>query len=231
MARTIRLNTSTGAAAGGGAAGLSTADVERVVEDKARWILDYEKDYGATIPNGWLPLIPAIDFDNCFSYKVLIRGFGPSSSSTRLDVRFMSGTSPISGTSNYNSQGNYNTSASNNGFGANSTFNNGNYQPSSPTNDSAGTGGAQNMKEFIFFFNRSDAPNNGRRYCSFTYIVYPPQAGGYQSFGSRSTHEIIASQDFDNMTFGFSGGAFYSPASASVTPVVQVYKQLRAPAS
>ena len=66
MARTIRLNTSTGAAAGGGAAGLNTADVERVVEDKARWILDYEKDYGATIPNGWLPLIPAIDFDNCF---------------------------------------------------------------------------------------------------------------------------------------------------------------------
>ena len=42
MARTIRLNTSTGAAAGG-AAGLTTADVERVVEDKARWILDYEK--------------------------------------------------------------------------------------------------------------------------------------------------------------------------------------------
>ena len=54
MARTIRLNTSTGAAAGGGAAGLSTADVERVVEDKARWILDYEKDYGNDIPNGWL---------------------------------------------------------------------------------------------------------------------------------------------------------------------------------
>ena len=30
-----------------------------------------------------------------------------------------------------------------------------------PTNDSVGTGGAQNMKEFIFFFNRSDAPNSG----------------------------------------------------------------------
>ena len=44
MARTIRLNTATGAAAGG-AAGLTTADVEKVVEDKARWILDYEKDY------------------------------------------------------------------------------------------------------------------------------------------------------------------------------------------
>ena len=68
MARTIRLNTSTGAAAGG-AAGLSTADVERVVEDKARWILDYEKDYGNDIPTGWIPLIPTVDFDNCFSYK------------------------------------------------------------------------------------------------------------------------------------------------------------------
>tara|TARA_B000000557_G_scaffold110696_1_gene89881 strand:+ start:10008 stop:10700 length:693 start_codon:yes stop_codon:yes gene_type:complete len=230
MARTIRLNTATGAAAGG-AAGLTTADVEKVVEDKARWILDYEKDYGDSIPSGWLPLIPAIDFDNCFSYKVLIRGFGPNSGTSRMDVRIQSGASPISGTSNYNSQGNYNTNGSSNGFGANSTFSNGNYQPSSATYDSASTGGAQNMKEFVFFFNRSDAPNTGRRYFSFTYIVYPPQAGGYQQYGSRSTHEIIASQDFDNIAFGFSGGAFYSPTSASVTPVIQVYKQLRAPAS
>ena len=210
MARTIRLNTSTGAAAGG-AAGLTTADVERVVEDKARWILDYEKDYGNDIPTGWIPLIPTVDFDNCFSYKAVIRGFGPSSGTTRMDIRLTNGGGPISGSSNYSSQGIYGVSGSSNAFGANSSFNSGQYQPSSATYDSVGTGGAQNMKEFTFFFNRSDAPNSGRRYFSFEYVVYIPAVGGYQSYGSRSRHDVVASQDFDGFSFGFGGAHFIAP--------------------
>ena len=98
MARTIRLNTSTGAAAGGGAAGLTTADVERVVEDKARWILDYEKDYGNNIPNWMDPLIPDIDFDNCFSYKVRDPGLGQIAAAARDGHSVSQRYFPISGT-------------------------------------------------------------------------------------------------------------------------------------
>ena len=45
----------------GGAAGLTTADVERVVEDKARWILDYEKDMEPLFQTVDVPLIPLLD--------------------------------------------------------------------------------------------------------------------------------------------------------------------------
>jgi len=231
MARSIRLNTASGAAASSGSSGLSQAEVETIVDDKARWILDYEVDYSSSgIPTGYLPLIQSVDFDNVAAYHCIMRGFGPSSSQTRLQFRIMSGTSPISGSSQWSYQAVYGTS-SGNGTGSNTSFSNGIFEPSAWTNDSVATSGAQNHKEITFFFNRSDAPNDGSRCFEADYIAYVPNRGGYQSWASRSLHSIEASSDFNKIEFGFSGGSYLDPSTAETTPTVQVYKQLRAPAT
>ena len=62
------------------------------------------------------------------------------------------------------------------------------------------------------------------------YLAYVPATGGYQN-ASRSFHTIFTSADFDKIEFGFGGGNFYDPSNAATTPTVQVYKQLRAPAT
>ena len=60
MARTIRLNTASGGtAASGWRAGLTTADVERIIDDRVRGTVVYEKEYTSSVPNGYVPLIPA----------------------------------------------------------------------------------------------------------------------------------------------------------------------------
>ena len=231
MARSIRLNTASGAAASSGSSGLSQAQVETVVEDKARWILAYEVDYsGSGIPSGYLPLIPTVDFDNVSAYHCVMRGFGPNSGNTRLQFRFMSGTNPIAGSSSWSYQAVYGNSQYN-GTGSNTSFNNGNFEPSQWTNDSHATGNAQNHKEVTFFINRSNAPSSGRRALDVDYLAYVPATGGYQGNASRSFHTIFTSADFDKIEFGFSGGSFYDPSNAATTPTVQVYKQLRAPAT
>lgn len=231
MARTIRLNTASGAAASSGSSGLSQAQVETVVEDKARWILAYEKDYSSSgIPTGYLPLIPTVDFNNVSVYHCIMRGFGPSSGNTRLQFKIMNGTNPISGNSSWSYQAVYGTSQYN-GTGSNTSFNNGIFEPSAWNNDSHATGNAQNLKEVTFFINRSDAPNDGRRSLEVNYLAYVPATGGYQGNASRSFHTIFTSADFDKIEFGFGGGSFYDPSNAATTPTVQVYKQLRAPAT
>lgn len=230
MARAIRLNTASGATASSGSSGLSQAQVETVVEDKARWILAYEADYSSSgIPTGYLPLIQTVDFDNVAAYHCIMRGFGPTSSQSRLQFKIMSGSSDIAGNSNWSYQAVYGNSQYN-GTGGNTSFSNGNFQPSAWTDDSVATGGAQNHKEITFFFNRSTAPSNGSRYFEADYLVHVPAPGGYQSYGSRSFHKINASAEFNRIDFGF-GGTFYDPTNAGTTPSVQVYKQLRAPAT
>ena len=66
------------------------------------------------------------------------------------------------------------------------------------------------------------------------YKVFVPANGGYQSYGSHSFHSFFlgnnGNDNWDNIEFGF-GGAFYANSLASCNPVVQVYRQLRAPAS
>ena len=232
MARSIRLNTASGAAASSGSSGLSQAEVETIVNDKVRWTLHYEVDYSSSgIPSGgYLPLIETVDFDNVSAYHCIMRGFGPNSGTTRLQFKLMSGTSSISGNSNWSYQAVHGTSQYN-GTGSNTSFSNGTWEPQAWNNDSVGASGAQNHKEIIFYFNRSDTPNNGRRKFQADYRVYVPEHGGYQNYGSRSFHSINASGDFDKIEFGFSGGTYYDPATASTTPYVQVYKQLRAPAT
>ena len=230
MARTIRLNTASGVAASSGSSGLSQAQVETIVDDKARWVLHYEKDYsGSGIPTGYLPLLESIDFDNVFAYHCVLRGFAPSSSSTRMQFRIMNGNNPISGSSSWSYQAVHGNSQYN-GAGSNTNFSSGQFQPSAWGNDSVATGGGQNHKEITFFFNRLNAPSSGYRYFEADYLVYVPATGGYQSYGSRSFHSIYASGDFNKIEFGF-GGTYYDPSNASTTPTVQVYKQLRAPAT
>lgn len=231
MARTIRLNTASGAAASSGSSGLSQAQVETIVDDKARWILAYEADYSSSgIPTNYLPLIPTVDFDNVSAYHCVMRGFGPSSSNTRLQFRLMSGTSPIAGSSAWSYQAVYGNSQYN-GTGSNTSFSNGLFEPSQWVSDSYATGNAQNHKEVTFFINRSNAPSSGRRAMDMDYLAYIPATGGYQGQASRSFHTIYASGDFDKIEFGFSAGSYYDPSNAATTPTVQVYKQLRAPAT
>ena len=58
MARTILLNTADGSSS---SSGLTQAQVETIVDDKARWVLAYEKVYNRNaVPSGWLPLIPKL---------------------------------------------------------------------------------------------------------------------------------------------------------------------------
>lgn len=230
MARTIRLNSATGAVASAGSSGLSQSQVETIVDDKARWILDYEVDYSSGgIPQGYLPLIQSVDFDNVAAYHCIMRGFGPSSSQTRMKFRIMSNTSAIAGSSNWSYQAVYGVSSTN-GTGSNTSFSNGMFEPSAWSNDSVASGGAQNHKEITFFINRSDAPNDGKRCFEADYIAYVPARGGYQSWASRSLHSVRTSSDFNKIEFGF-GGSYYDPSNAETTPTVQVYKQLRAPAT
>ena len=59
MARTIRLNTSGGGAAAS-SSGLGQSDVERIIDDRVRGTLVYEKEYTSSVPSGYVPLIPKL---------------------------------------------------------------------------------------------------------------------------------------------------------------------------
>ena len=235
MARTIRLNT-----AGGGAAasssGLGQADVERIIDDRVRGTVVYEKEYTSSVPSGYVPLIPAANLnrDTDATYHCFIRGFAPNSGSARMSIRFRNGSSNVSGSSQWTYWANYGTSGGGNGTGSNTNFSNGELQPSVWTYDSTASGGAQNMKEIIFHLNSSTAPSDGQNRVEMEYKVFVPAPGGYQSYGSHSFHSMLignnSGNNWDNIDFGF-GGAYYSNASLSCNPVVQVYRQLRAPAS
>lgn len=235
MARTIRLNT-----AGGGAAasssGLGQADVERIIDDRVRGTVVYEKEYTSSVPSGYVPLIPksALNQDTDATYHCFIRGFGPNSGGTRMTIRFRKGTSSVPGSSNYTYWANYGTSGSSNGTGTNGNISGGSFEPSAWSYDSVASSGAQNMKEIIFHVNAKDSPTDGRNRVEMEYKVFVPANGGYQSYGSHSFHSFFlgnnGNDNWDNIEFGF-GGAFYANSLASCNPVVQVYRQLRAPAS
>ena len=103
MARTIRLNTTDGSGAAAGGA-LTQAQVETIVDDKARWTLAYEKVYDRNnIPSGWLPLLSAdiLDQDAASSYHVSMMGFGPNSGAAQMDIRFRNGTSAVANNSRW----------------------------------------------------------------------------------------------------------------------------------
>ena len=226
MARTIRLNTADGTVSTG--SGLTQAQVETIVDDKARWILAYEKVYNRNaVPAGWLPLIPAsaLDQNAASSYHCSLIGFGPSSGNDRLEIRFLNGTSPMSATSSWTY---WSTTGTNN-----TTFSSGQFTPSQNSNDSTGIGDAMNHKELTWWFGRADGPGQSRNMVTLEYKHYVPAPGGYQSYGGYGYHTIVLGQTntnvWDNIEFGFGGGAFL--ATNNVDPVIQVYKQLRAPAS
>lgn len=236
MARTIRLNTASGgAAASGGSGGLGQSDVERIIDDRVRGTLVYEKEYTTSVPSGYVPLIPAANLnqDTDATYHCFIRGFGPSSGSARMSIRFRNAGSNVSGSSQWTYWAVYGTSQYN-GTGSNGNFSNGEFQPSQWTYDSVASGGAQNMKEIIFHVNSTTAPSDGRNRVEMEYKVFVPAPGGYQSYGSYSFHSLLiggnSANNWDSIDFGF-GGQYYGNSSASCNPVVQVYRQLRAPAS
>lgn len=235
MARTIRLNTASGGAAGSGGSGLGQADVERIIDDRVRGTVVYEKEYTSAVPSGYVPLIPAsaLNQDTDATYHCFIRGFGPNSGSSRMTIRFRKGSSGVTGSSAWTYWANYGTS-SGNGTGSNGSMSAGGFEPSPWGNDSVASTGAQNMKEIIFHVNAKNSPSDGRNRVEMEYKVFVPAQGGYQSLGSHSFHSFClgnnSSDNWDNIEFGF-GGNFYANSSASCNPVVQVYRQLRAPAS
>ena len=232
MARTIRLNTTDGSGAAAGGA-LTQAQVETIVDDKARWTLAYEKVYDRNnIPSGWLPLLSAdiLDQDAASSYHVSMMGFGPNSGAAQMDIRFRNGTSAVANNSRWTGFARY---GQNSGWSTNTTFSSGQFKPSTYVNDSVAGGEAMNHKEMTWWFGPKTAPGKGRNQVSLEYKHFVPEYGGYQSYGGHSFHSFIigsnSNANWDNIEFGFGGGAFATPAD--VDPVIQVYKQLRAPAS
>ena len=232
MARTIRLNTTDGSGAAAGS-GLTQAQVETIVDDKARWTLAYEKQYERnSIPSGYLPLLSTdvLDQDTASSYHISMIGFGPNSGTAQMDIRFRNGTSAVSGSSRWTGFARY---GNNNGWSTNTTFSNGEVKPSIYVNDSVASNEAMNHKEMTFWFGPTNAPGKGRNQVTLEYKHFVPEYGGYQSYGGHSYHSFLigsnSTANWDNIEFGFGGGAFFAPND--VNPVIQVYKQLRAPAS
>lgn len=90
-----------------------------------------------------------------------------------------------------------------------------------------------NHKELTWWFGRTDGPGWNRNAVTLEYKHFVPAHGGYQSYGGYGFHSMVLGQTttkvWDNIEFGFGGNAFLAPNN--VDPVIQVYKQLRAPAS
>ena len=91
------------------------------------------------------------------------------------------------------------------------------------------------MKEiYIFLWPETMPLIHGRRYFHSQYFVYIPAMEGINQLWISQLsrfHYWLKTLTGTISNFGFSGGAFYTPHDAGVTPVIQVYKQLRAPAS
>ena len=227
MARTIRTNTASGAAT---SASLSSADVQKLIDDRVQWTLDYEKIYTSQPPAGQLDLIPTIDTAKVAAYRVEMQGFAPNSGSARMYLYPRSGGGAPSGTTYYAWWGTYGTSQYN-GYGSDSSFSSNNgFQPNSASNDSIADSNAQNRKEIYFYFNAPTDPGIGPNIYHIHYVAYPGNSNGGQGLGTEVRYQLRSPAIVDGFQFGF-GGAYYNPSTLQVNPFIRVYKQLRVPAS
>lgn len=227
MARTIRTNSASGAAASGS---LTTTDVQNQIDSRVQWILDYEKIYTDTPPSGQLDLIPTIDTAKFSAYYVEMQGFAPNSGSTRMRLYPRHSGSAVSGSTHYAWWGTYGTSQYN-GYGSNTSFSGVNgFTPNSASNDSIADSGAQNRKEITFHFNSPDDPGSGPNIYHIHYVAYPGNYTGGQNLGTEVRINLYSPQIVDAYKFDL-GGAYYSAATLGVNPFIRVYKQPRVPAS
>lgn len=225
MARTIRLNSASGG--GGEAAGLTAADVTTQIQDQAQWILDREKVY-TTIPSGSeKQLLVTPDFDNVTTYHCILKGWADESSASQILFQFQSGENNISGNSSWSYHGRY----SNTPTTGNTTFSNGYFYPAAGQVNTGWYQGGTNIHEFKIHINNNDVASDGRRKLGIEAWNFVPDTGGYQSYSYHIYHTIYAAQEWDNIKFWFDGSNYATADNMSMNPTIQVYKQLRVPAS
>ena len=222
MARTIRLNSADGSAASSG--GLTAANVTTQIQDQAQWTLDREQVFTDT-PATQKHLVFEADFENVASYHCILKGFTDSSGAGLFRLHFMEGGQNIGGNSQWTYTGRYGTTWGQ----SNTTFGSGEFYPQTSQNDSYQEG--SNFRELLFHINNNEADSNGRRYVNIEYKAYVPWFGGYQSYSQHWMHYINCASDWDNVKFDMNGQNFAAPSQVKLNPVIQVYKQLRAPAS
>lgn len=222
MSRTIRLNSTDGSAASSG--GLTTADVTTQIQNQAQWILDREKVFTST-PDQQKHLLFEADFENVASYHCILKGFTDYNGAGLFRLHFMEGASNIGG----NSQWTYVGRNGSTWGQSNTTFGSGEFYPNNSNTDSYQEG--SNFRELFFHINNNEVDSNGRRYVNVEYLCHVPWFGGYQSYAQHWWHYINCASDWDNVKFDMNGQNFSSPSQVKLNPVIQVYKQLRAPAS
>lgn len=230
--RSIRTNDTTnggitigsGGGGSGGGGGLSSAQVQSLIDtsinDKSQWILDREESWDTT-PLSTEDLLVDIDFDEVQSYYCIVRGFAKSGSS-RFNLLIQNDGTTISGSSQWSFAGQYGSNNQQN----NTTISNGNWEPSQNGYDSYQNG--PNTKILIFHLGgKTGYDGAAHRYFEMEYRAFVPAMGGYQSYYEQSYHSVYTSATWNGIKLN---GPFVDTTSYT-NPIVQVYKQLRVPAS
>lgn len=228
--RTIRQNDTTsggiiipaGGADGGG--GLTTAQVQTLIDtsidNKSQWILDREQTWSGA-PGSTEDLLVNVDFDAVQSYYCIVRGFARSASS-RLGLLVQYDGTNITGSSQWSFAGQYGSTNQS----TNMTFSSGTWEPSANGYDSYQNG--PNTKILIFHLGGDTGYDAAaKRYFEMEYRAFVPAMGGYQSYYEQSYHSVYTSDYWNGIKLN---GPFVDSTSYA-NPIVQVYKQLRVPAS
>lgn len=225
MSRTIRLNsTAGGPGSSSGSAGLTSAEVKKIIEQNSEWVLDSQVSH-SSILNYPLTVIPSVDFDNVQAYRVVLKNFGGSSQGYCY-LNIQNGSNEISGTSTWSWQM-YRNSAAPYDSG-NTSFSGGQLQLSVGQSDSIE---GSNWREITIWINKSGSPNNGSRVINVRHENGIPANGGYQTYRKVVDHHVIASAVFNSFGIGFTGNSPSSPSTQYGDSNIYVYKKLRAPAS
>lgn len=226
MSRAIRLNSSAGGiAASSSASGLSSSEVKTLIAQNSEWVLDYQTSYTSAAPTYPLSIISSVDFDNVQAYRVILRNFGTAQAGYLKMLIWKNGSTPVTGTNQWSYQYYYNADPYQS---QNTTFSGHELQLSAGQYDSIE---GSNWREITIWINKSDSPNDGRRYLAVQNINGIPETGGYQNYRIMADHQVLMHEDFDALGLSFNNGTPTSPSSKYGDSNIYVYKKLRAPAS
>lgn len=227
MARIVRTNSASGGVVSSGA-GLSSSEVQALIDtsinNKVQWILDYEEAFSST-PNASTKhrLLEDVDFDAVSSYYCVIKGFASANTNDRIRLHIQNNGTNITSTALWGYHGTYGGTS----FSSNTSFTQGEWELSGQTNDTYYNG--MNAKVFVFHLNDTSQTNGTHHFaCEYTGLV--PERGTPSS-GNITTHMVNTQADWNGIKFDFGGTNYGAIANTLTTPIIQVYKQLRVPAT
>ena len=216
--RTIRTNDTTNGgitiAAGGGAAGVTTAQVQTEIDTKLTNNGVYQLISSTNYPSGfgensrsWFNLIETIDYDTVFSYKFVISNPGHGTSGNYRLVLGKDTTNSVSGTTYVGYQG----------FGAGSFTNSStSYGNGEIDIDPYGTGYSSSdnhgLIEIEYFINDAASDVNDQAWTNFQVQIWP----GYYSNQSKSGWNMFSFYNNNNdkpngLSLNISAGTFDEP--------------------